>query len=367
MVDSEAGPGAFWRGVASVFVVCTALGVLMGLHFAFDATAHGRPAPVARRLIEETTGFWAAGLLFFPLRWVALRWRLDRPGWARSLPAHLLALPAIASTHTLLMWGSRSLAYPALGLGRYDYGSVPWRFLMELPTQALGYAVTTGGVYLFARAREARERELRAAQLAAGLKQARLENLELRLRPHFLFNALNTIAATMYDDPHAADEQIGRLSELLRASLRPGGEHEVPLGDELEILEHYLALVRARFSDDLAITVDASTEARGVKVPQLLLQPLVENAVRHGRASRDGRGAISIRARLDDGILELVVADDGPGLGEELAPGLGLSLTAERLELLYGARAELRAGRRDGGFEVVIRLPARRESELAEE
>lgn len=345
------------RRVALVAAATTGCGVVMGLHLALDAPARGHEAPIAKHLIEELTGFWTAGLLFFPLRGLVLAWRLDGPRWRRSLALHLAAVPLFAVTHTVMMGASRRVAFPLLGLGAYDYGDLRWRLLMEVPTQALGYALATAGVLLLARTREASARELRAAQALGALRQARLENLEHRLRPHFLFNALNTISATMYADPGAADEQVGHLAELLRASLRASPEHELPLASELELLEHYLAIERARFGADLEIRVDIAPPALAWRVPQLLLQPLVENAVRHGRAGVDGRGKIVVSGRVEDDVLELVVRDDGGGAGGSFAPGLGLSVTEERLRLLYGDAARLVAGPAAGGFEVRLRIP----------
>jgi len=362
----RAVPGVLpsWRELALALAICSVIGLLQGAHFALDLPSRGVPLrelarPLLAKLVEELTGTWGAALLFFPLRAVALRFRLDRAGWWRAVPAHLLALPVLAGLHTLWMWGSRQMIFPLVGLGRYDYGFLPWRLAMELPTQAIMYSLATAGVYVASRVRLARQRETRALQLESRLAHAQLENLELRLRPHFLFNALNTIASTMYTDPRAADEMIGHLAELLRRSLTVQDRHEVSLGEELSALEHYVSLVRARFGDALAITVEADPAALELAVPSLILQPLVENAVRHGRASSDGVGTIEVTARRRDARLVLSVRDDGPGETGAAGTGLGLSATEERLALLYGDGHSLRAGHGAHGFEVEITLPAR--------
>jgi len=361
--DRPAHP--WWRQVVVALAVCSGVGLLMGAHFALDLPSRGVPLaklrlPLAARLVEELTAAWGSGLLFFTVRAMARRFRLDRPGRWRALPAHLVALPVLATVHTFWMWGSRTLAFPVVGLGAYNYGEMPWRFFMELPIQVVLYVMATIGVYVTDRARDARKRELRNAALESRISQARLENLELRLRPHFLFNALNTISSTMYTDPQAADEMIDHLAVLLRRSLQKQDSHEVPLAEELGFLEHYVSLVRARFGEDVSVTTDVDPTTLDLLVPALILQPLVENAVRHGRTSADGHGRIEISTRREGAKLHLAVRDDGPGEGSGGGgSGLGLSVTAERLELLYGDQHVFRAGADEHGFLVALTLPAR--------
>jgi LytS/YehU family sensor histidine kinase len=308
------------------------------------------------------TGAYAGGLLFFPVRAVARRFRLDAPGGYRRLPVHALALVLYGAAATSFMWASRSVLFPLLGLGPYHYGRMPLRYFMEFPIQIIGYTLMTTGVMVADRYRAAREREIRAAQLEAQLAGARLQNLELQLQPHFLFNALNTISATLFEDPRAADEMVAHLSALLRACLRPADGHEVPLRAELETLGHYLGLVRARFGDRLEVSLVVDPAALELRVPSLVLQPLVENAVRHGRASADGRGRIQVTARREGEWLWLGVRDDGSGAGAaaEKGSGLGLAVTADRLRLMYGDGHRFRAEAcPEGGFLASIELPAR--------
>jgi LytS/YehU family sensor histidine kinase len=208
-----------------------------------------------------------------------------------------------------------------------------------------------------------RQRELRTAQLERGLAQAELRNLRLQLQPHFLFNALNTISSTMYDDPRSADRMIGQLSQLLRLSLRTSHAQEVPLRDELEVLGCYLGLMKARFGNRLRADVVAPSDTLDALVPSLLLQPLVENAIRHGNASHASGGAIEIRVERVGASLLLSVMDDGPGApagADVFAQGIGLSATRDRLRLLYGDGHRFDAGNRGPGFAVTIALPYRR-------
>jgi LytS/YehU family sensor histidine kinase len=235
--------------------------------------------------------------------------------------------------------------------------------LMELPNDVIGYVAALGLITLVRWYHTMRDRELRTAELERDLAGAQLDNLRLRLHPHFLFNALNTISSVMYDDPRAADVMIGRLSDLLRLSLSTSDAQEVPLADELVALNHYIALMQARFGEALSVRIDAGDDTRHAFVPALLLQPLVENAIRHGGIAADGRGAITVALRRAGATLHAVVADDGPGAPagrDVMSAGTGIRVTAQRLRLLYGDRQALRAANRaGGGFEVSIDLPFR--------
>ena len=163
--------------------------------------------------------------------------------------------------------------------------------------------------------RAGREQELRASQLEARLADARLQLLKMQLHPHFLFNTLNTISELVHEDPATADRMIASLSQLLRESLDAGTVDRVPLGRELDLLERYVEIQRARFGDRLDVGVEIeATELREALVPPLILQPLVENSIRHGLAARVAAGRIRVRAMRRDDRLVLEVQDDGAGL-----------------------------------------------------
>ena len=164
---------------------------------------------------------------------------------------------AYSVAHTTLMFVTRTLIFRAIGMGVYDYGYMPARYVMEFGEDAISYASFVVIITLYRYYRVTRQREVRTAQLERGLAQAELRNLRLQLQPHFLFNALNTISSTMYDDPRSADRMIGQLSQLLRLSLRTSHAQEVPLRDELEVLGCYLGLMVARFGNRLRVNVVA--------------------------------------------------------------------------------------------------------------
>ena len=322
-----------------------------------DDIVRRHPHTFTARAIEELTGAFYCVPLVVAIMVVGWNFPLDRSHWRRSLPAHVLAVVVFSVVHTSINWSVRLVLFPLAGVGAYDYGLMPLRYLMEFPNDVMFYLIIQVAVAGFRYYRGMRDRELTLAQ-------AELRNLRLQLQPHFLFNALNTISATMYDEPAAADAMIAELSELLRLSLKTVHTQEVPLHAELEALSHYTALMRARFGDKLAVAVDVDPAAADALVPSLILQPLVENAVRHGNVSLLGQGRINVRARRDGDRLVLDVLDDGPGgTWEQKGTGVGLRSTAERLRLLYGDAHRFSAGKSpvDGGFgfAVAIAIPFR--------
>jgi LytS/YehU family sensor histidine kinase len=193
------------------------------------------------------------------------------------------------------------------------------------------------------------------------LEQARLQALRLQLQPHFLFNTLNTITALVHRDPASAERMVTGLSELLRVSLGPAGEHEVRLDRELDLVRHYLDIQQARFADRLHVLFDVDDAAREGMVPSLLLQPLVENAILHGIAPRAAAGCVSLTAKRRDDTLAIEVSDDGVGSVSNGAPvreGVGLGNARARLRSLYGDEHAFEVGARaGGGFRVALEIP----------
>jgi LytS/YehU family sensor histidine kinase len=205
--------------------------------------------------------------------------------------------------------------------------------------------------------------KLAAAELQTKLAQAQLENLRLQLQPHFLFNTLNTISSVMYEDVRAADAMITQLSDMLRLTLHASRSHEIPLAEELEITRLYMELMQKRYESKLQVTYAIDESLRNSLVPQLILQPLLENSLRHGMKSGSTAMEISVAAHRENGSLILQVQDTGAGIGEAEAPGvfgrgLGLSNIRERLAQLYGDGQESSiVNRPGGGAEVTLRLP----------
>lgn len=210
--------------------------------------------------------------------------------------------------------------------------------------------------------RKYRDRELRTAELENRLAQARLQALQMQLNPHFLFNSLHSISALMHRDVEAADRMVSRLGDLLRAALDSGDTQEVSLQQELEFLKKYLELEQIRFGNRLAVKIEASPEALEARVPNLIMQPLVENAIRHGIEPHARPGRIELHAARQGAALVLEVCDNGDGLPEKSPPpdGVGLSNTRARLKALYGEDHEFEMrGAPSGGLIVRLLIPFR--------
>ena len=193
---------------------------------------------------------------------------------------------------------------------------------------------------------ETRAQERRALELEAQLTQANLQALKMQLQPHFLFNALNAISSLIHENPDAADEMVGSLSQFLRMTLDMSSENEVPLRKELEFVARYLEIQQARFGERLRVCREIDLQNMNALVPPLILQPLVENAIRYGIESRETGGTITIRAAREGEVLRMEVADDGAGFNEAQLfggrIGIGLSNTRNRLQELYGEKHQFR-------------------------
>ena len=212
--------------------------------------------------------------------------------------------------------------------------------------------------------RGVREGETKAAQLAAQLAQAQLQALKMQIHPHFLFNTLNSIAALLHQDVEAADRMIARLGDFLRLTLLRSDAQTVDFGQELEFLKCYLDIEHTRFRDRMTVEIEVEPQTLEAMVPNLILQPIVENAIRHGIARQTISGRITIRAFKKDGRLIMQVEDNGPGLrtnGNTNGPssgGIGLSNTRARLAQFYGNDYGLEISDSTGGVIVTFDIPA---------
>jgi LytS/YehU family sensor histidine kinase len=254
------------------------------------------------------------------------------------------------------------VVFPLAGLGAYDYGIMRLRYPMELSIHVLIWSLLVVLIHLFDYYRAARARELQLAQLETKLVRAQLQTLRLQLQPHFLFNALNTISSILYDDVRAADRMIARLSEFLRLTLRASEAQEVTLRQELEFLELYLEIMRTRFEDRLKVDFAVAPETLEAMTPQLILQPLVENSIKHAADPVSGHVKINVSARREKGSLWLEVSDNGPGLqtsrAQSLKEGFGLTNTIERLQQLYRtAQALALDNATPSGLRVRVKIP----------
>jgi two-component system, LytTR family, sensor kinase len=346
------------------FAGFTAFGLLSFAYRYLDDLARQQQHTFGRRMFEEMTGAYSGALLFPVLLWIARRIRFRRENWYRMLPLHLLTMIGFSVCDTTLMAISRSALSPVFGLGAYDYGIMRYRYPMEFALHVVAYCVLVSGIYVVDFYRGARNRQLAGMEMETQLAQAQLHNLRLQLQPHFLFNALNTISSVMHEDVQRADAMLAQLSDLLRRTLQGADSHEVPLEEELALLKSYLAIMKARFGDELTVDFTVEPLVSEALVPQLILQPLVENSIRHGREAGYSKVDLRISAQREDGRLMLRVSDNGPGIpaleSGVWRKGLGLSNTEERLEGMYGENQQLLLENANGGgLTVTVRLPFR--------
>jgi len=348
---------ALWTTIAALFTGLSAL-----VYALMSGYGHGRPGgyPIAEWAANFATMLadWYLWALFAPLvLWLGARISFTGRGWVRVIVPHLVLGVAIAFAKvTVRYWIGRAI--PML--------AVEWPGILDtLPLNALVYWSILGAGYALDYYRRFRDRELKAAHLESQLARAQLDVLRMQLHPHFLFNTLHTVSVLVREgDNDAADRVIARLSELLRLSIDLEATNEVPLSRELEILSSYLDIQQTRFQERLRVSIDVDAAARDGLVPTLILQPLVENSIRHGIGHRETGGRVDIVGRRVGDRLDMTIRDDGPGMTTSASNGsgggVGLANTRARLEQLYGGdhRFECRNDTA-GGFTVVVSVPWR--------
>ena len=314
------------------FVAYTMLAVFTISEQAIEAVQRGdaiRWAMLIRdRAVEDYTCALFAPVLF----WLVDRFPIDRQGWKWHAPVLLGACFALAAF--------KYLGFLPLWTGYWRVSPAQVPFIVATNTLQVGvdFAEVVGVAHAVRYYQRLRERERTEAALRVQLSQAQLEALKSQLHPHFLFNTLNSIAMLMHCDVAAADEMVTQLSDLLRETLRHPGTYEIPLSEEIALIERYLSIVSARFQDRLTVVYDVSPDVRRALVPHFILQPLVENALEHGIALEPGPGRVAISAAREGDRLRIAVVDDGPGLEVTTTNGngVGLANTRARLAELYG-------------------------------
>ena len=346
--------------------------------YAFDRSL-ARPVPFRDELILPLINDLVYALLTPFVFLNGLRFPIWESNWKRRLLAFLALAFAFAVVHVILrgsvypVWDPRIKGYSYPFRDPYTHAfAIQWILYKRLffynvvddivsiclPVVLIGHVVNYWQSF--------RERELRTSQLKTELAKAHLQALKDRLQPHFLFNTLHSISSLMLTDVGRADRMMTRLSDLLRMSLNDGGMQITTVKSEIEFVAAYLEIEKMRFEDRLKVVFDVSPDTLEAQIPHLLLQPLVENALRHGISRSAGGGEIQIRIKAEDTRLNVRVMDNGAGpvkeQGEPSGPGVGLQTTRGRLKSLYGGEQTLETFiPPGGGFEVHIRLPLRME------
>jgi signal transduction histidine kinase len=347
-----------WAWVALVFAVCTLLGLINAGQSCLHALSAHRPISWWYVAVVGLADWYVWAALTPLVLWLARRYPLRAGRWGRPLLLHAAVSVALAllviTLDVPLVLALRQAPEEPLGPAE------AWQryFNMEFHLYVLLYWAILCVGHALAYSRDSRERRLEAARLEGRLARAELDALKMQLDPHFLFNTLNAISALMHRDVELADRMVSLLGELLRRTLGAAGAQEVPLAQELDFVGRYLEIQQARFGGRLAVALDIEPGTLEARVPALVLQPLVENAIRHGVAPRPAGGRVEVRARRRDDALHLEVRDDGPGLpppGADGRPeGVGLANTRARLRHLYGPGHRLELS--DGGAGVVVTL-----------
>ena len=359
-----------WAAVYAVAVTSVSAAFYITGNYRFDGLRMSFGRAFAWQVIIY--GMWAVSVP--AIASAGRRWRIRRGRlanrWTAPLPGYLLAYAVLVALHSALYAWVTWLVRPTGPGGRSPFGTVANALMMErFPINILLFWAIVGVLYAVEHARALQDRERVAGALEADLVRAQLHTLRAQLQPHFLFNALQSIATLIPREPASARRMTMQLADLLRSTLDRTGEQRVTLREELELLGRYLAIEQIRYSDRLTINHDVDDDALDCLVPDLILQPLAENAIRHGVEPTPGAARLTIGARSHGDRLMIWVEDNGRGLPPGWVigaqPGRGLQMTTRRLELLYGGDARLtvsnaanqRASRGSAGVRVEIDLP----------
>jgi signal transduction histidine kinase len=348
-----------------VLAVATPLAVFSTLQAIRLATLNTRGTTDVHefRLLILNSAYWYVPALLTPaIFMIAHRLRTGGLRWPMLIATHTLLALCFSLTHCASMiavhFGIYLTSSERTAPAMWWVSFAQRVFLQNLDWSLMVYTTVVGLSYALVYYRETQVRAVKEAQLETRLVEARLRTLEAELHPHFLFNTLHAISTLVHTNPDAADRMISRLSDLLRITFDRSGSPGISLQEEIEFLQKYLEIEQTRFHDRLSVQYDIDPETLDAEVPRMILQPLVENAIKHGVSPKPGDGLVQIASRRQGDRLWVEVSDNGVGLSAgaraRLRSGVGLSNTRDRLECLYGKAHRIEFS--DGGKGLAVRL-----------
>lgn len=355
--------GLRWQAVLAVSTLLTIVSSALALQF--TGTMDKAWGDWTKIIVLNAT-YWYTWALFTPaIVWLSQHFRLERQGVGIAVLVHAPAVALFSFGHIAAMAAVRWWMAAAQGLEYSWWARVQRSTLETFDWEMMTYWAIAGLSLAVLYYRESRDRELRSSQLETRLVAARMAALQQQLQPHFLFNTLHAVSSLMHSDVEAADRMLIRLGDLLRMTLEHVGHPDVTLQTELDFVSKYLEIEQTRFADRLIVRFDIDPDALDTLVPSLLLQPLAENAVKHGIARKAGPGHIDITAQRDHDKLRIEIRDDGAGLAENallaLQKGIGVSTTRARLQHQFGADFRFEFHHHEPGVTVVVAVPWRQD------
>lgn len=357
--------GSRWGRALAAAVLWT----IIGLVFALPALSS---STLRHPILTPLTQWWTWGLVAPLIFWADRRLPIKEKQLGMRIVAHILVSVALTIFYLYVWLAVRALLGFAAWRVLADIRFVANTFRQGFPWSWLVYWAIFGAWQTFRYYQHYLASELRLERMERSFSQARLNALRMQLDPHFLFNALNTISSQVQRDPRLTRSMLEHLGDLLRLSLEARDRPEIPLAEELAFLDHYVAIQKIRFGDSLRIETRVDPDVKYALVPSLIIQPLVENAIRHGVSRRASGGTVLVTAERIANQIEIRVADDGVGLPPnwslESCSGLALSVTRERIAGLHpNGNSRFAVKRRSGGgTEVEISLPLRLTGEAAD-
>jgi two-component system, LytTR family, sensor kinase len=348
------------------FLFWTAIGLFFSTHiYLLINVMEGRAFPFSRAVRSTLPDWYLWAFLAIPILRLCKRYPLESNSWRESIWIHLPASAAFAIFHIALAVSSLLLFEALDGFQHSWMEKFELNFVWYFHYDVLTYWAIVGFAHALQYYRSFQEKRMAAVKLQAQLSQAQLQALKMQLHPHFLFNTLNSMSSLLqrsgseHTDIQTAKKMIVRLADFLRLTLHNSGAQDVDLRQELEFLRCYLEIEKVRFQDRLTVQMNIDPATLHMRIPNLILQPIVENAIRHGIAPRSSPGTVEISTMKNNGMLRVLIKDNGPGLSDGFKEGVGLSNTKARLQQSFGDSYRfILENVPTGGAEVILEIPA---------